>query len=212
MAPVGKQELGREEAQPQLETKPEAAPEEATRPAEPTEAVQPKWKLQVLADREARWSESRYWRDFAIGHAWIRVIAPEGSYDSWGYWPDLWSGYGVDPKAPWKSVPGKVLHPDEQHVANAQHTYEIDAEKAQKVTKAANAKESSPGMYNLFSYNCTTFAIEMARAAGVSPPSGTLVGIANPNSIYQGIVKMNANQGLDPMGQQQVESASEGEE
>lgn len=209
---MGKQERRPEEAEPQLEAKPEVAAKEATEPAGPEAEAKPKWKFQVLADREARWSESRYWRDFAIGHAWIRLIAPEGDYDSWGYWPDLWSGHGVDPKAPWKSVPGKVLHPDEQHVPNAQHTYEIEAEKAQQVTDAANAKESSPGMYNLFSYNCTTFAIEMARTAGVSPPSGTLAGIANPNSIYQGIVKLNANQGLDAMGQRPAESASEGEE
>jgi len=208
MPPVGKQERRPEEAEPQLEKPRE--PEAAAENAEPQAEL--KWKFQVLADREARWSESRYWRDFAIGHAWIRVIAPEGDYDSWGYWPDLWSGQGVDPRAPWKSVPGKVLHPDEQHVPNAQHTYEIDAEKAQKVTDAANAKESSPGMYNLFSYNCTTFAIEMARAAGVSPPGGTLLGIANPNSIYQGIARMNADQGLDAMGQRQVENAGEGEE
>ncbi|HTM20933.1 MAG TPA: hypothetical protein VL172_10505 [Kofleriaceae bacterium] len=159
-----------------------------------------KFKFQMLADREARWNESRFWKEFRIGHSWIRLIDPAGAVDSWGYWPDLWGGHAVDPKHPWKSVPGKVLHPDTEHAPNAIKTYEIDAKQAGKLTKAANDKEASPGSYNLFTYNCTTFVQDMARHAGVPVPSASTLGVANPNDLFQAIEKLNRNDGLDAMG------------
>jgi hypothetical protein len=173
-------------------------------------AAAPTWTLQLLADKEASWSESRFWRDFAVGHSWARLISPEGDVDSWGYWPDLWSGHGVNPSQPWKSVPGKVLHPDEEHAPNAMLTYKVTAKQAEAAADHGNAREASPGMYNLFSYNCTTFACEMAEAAGQSAPSGATLGIKNPNDLYADIIARNAGLGLDPMGRQ-VEAQGEGE-
>ena len=160
---------------------------------------QEKVKFQLLADREATWGQSRYWKEFAIGHAWIRMIKPSGATDSWGYWPDLEGGHAVDPHAPWKSVPGRVRHPDTDHSPNAMQTHEIDAEHAAKVEKAANDKEASPGNYNLFSYNCTTFAAQMAKIAGVPVPSFSTLGIANPNALFSGIESDNKQKGLTPM-------------
>lgn len=177
------------------------------------EAPASKWTFKVLADREASWTESRYWKDFAIGHSWIQLMGPDGSVSSWGYWPDLEGGYGIDPGAPHKSVPGRVRHPDTAHSPNAQAIYELEDAQAKKVSKAAMAKHSSPGMYNMFTYNCTTFAIEMAEAAGVAAPSGTLMGIANPNSFYKGIQSYNKKRGLDVMGadlgERKVETAED---
>jgi hypothetical protein len=171
-----------------------------------------KYRFQMLADRSAKWSESRYWKELAIGHAWIRLLAPSGDADSWGYWPDLWGGHAVDPKAPWKSVPGKVLHPDNEHAPNAIKTYEVDRKAADKVTKAANAKESSPGSYNLFSYNCTTFVCEMAKVAGVPVPSASTLGIKNPNDLFSDIQELNAKDGLDPMENKIQKPAASSEE
>ena len=183
----------------------EAPDHEQPKPAEPElEHEAPaqasgKVKFQLLADREATWGEAKYWKEFAIGHAWIRLIRADGSVDSWGYWPDIWSGHSVDPQAPWKSVPGKVLHPDTEHSPNAIQTTEIAGETADKVVKAANAKEASPGSYNLFSYNCTTFAADMAKLAGVPLPSFSTLGIANPNALFAGIEAKNRSRGLTPM-------------
>jgi len=159
------------------------------------------WKFQLLADREAKWTDSHYWKDFAVGHAWIRLLNPAGGHDSWGYWPDLEGGFGVDTGAPWKSVPGRVRHPDNAHSPTAMQTHEISAEKAEKVTEAANAKEGSPGQYNLFTYNCTTFATAMAHVAGVPVPSYSALAIANPNSLFAGIEASNQQKGLTPMEQ-----------
>ena len=177
---------------------------------DPQKVVEPKppeadddagtYRFQILADREARWTESRYFKDFAIGHSWVRLIDPAGSVDSWGYWPDLEGGFGVDTSAPWKSIPGRVRHPDTSHSPNAMLSYDIDAKAAKKVATHGNDKHSSPGMYNLFTYNCTTFACDMAKEAGVPVPSAATLGIKNPNDLYAGIQAMNAANGLDAMG------------
>jgi hypothetical protein len=173
----------------------ERAPEAAAEGAKEDKT----YKFQLLADREATWGESRYWSTFAIGHSWIRLLKPDGSHDSWGYWPDIWGGHAVNPSRPWQSVQGKVLHPDEQHSPNALQTTAISEEQAKKVEDAANAKEASPGMYNLFTYNCTTFAADMARLAGAPVPSFSTLGIANPNSLFSGIEAANQERGLTPM-------------
>lgn len=198
-----RREPAHEDPQARTEAQPEAVPEAAA-------DAEPMFRFQVLADREARWSESRYFRDFAIGHSWVRLITPAGDVDSWGYWPDLEGGHAVNPSRPWQSIPGKVRHPDTAHVPNAMLSYDIDAKTAKKVAKFGNDKEAAPGMYNLFNYNCTTFACEMAKTAGVPVPSASTLGIKNPNDLYAGIQAMNADRGLDAMGQQpQPESPTE---
>lgn len=180
-----------EEPQADLEQKPETGE---------TTTEDPSYRFQILADREARWTESRYFQDFAIGHSWVRLIDPANAVDSWGYWPDLEGGHGVDTSAPWKSVPGRCRHPDTSHTPNAILSYDIDEKAAEKVVEYGNNKVASPGMYNLFTYNCTTFACEMAEQAGVPVPSASTLGIKNPNDLYAGIAKLNKKKGLDAMG------------
>lgn len=164
---------------------------------------QQKWKFVICADKESTpmemISDARAGRGVRTGHSWIQLYNPMGQKDSWGFWPDIWGGHAVDVSAPWKSVQGKVLHPDEEHSANAQHTYEISQEQAQKVQKAANAKEAGPPNYNLFTYNCTHFAAEMGKVAGVSVPSFSNLGIANPAALFNGIKAMNKKEGKDEM-------------
>jgi len=203
LEPVAPAQAEQQQAQPQAQA---AAPQQeqvAAHAAQPeqAQAPQPTWKFQLLVDREAKWSESRYWKEFAIGHAWIRVLGPDNTHDSWGYWPDLEGGHAVDPSAPWKSIPGKVRHPDDAHSPNAMQTTPITEDVAGKVRDAANAKEGSPGNYNLFTYNCTTFAAQMAKIAGAPVPSFSTLGIANPNSLFSGIEASNKSAGKDPMEQ-----------
>ncbi len=162
------------------------------------------FKFQLLVDREARWSELEFWSRLAVGHAWIRLIEPTGSYDSWGFWPQ--DKAQVSLRAPWRSVPGSVHHPDEAHAPNAIHSYDIDAEAAERLEKEAESKTAAPPMYNLFSYNCVNFALDMAQVAGVAAPSASTLGVANPNDLFADIEKLNADRGLDPMGQR-VENA-----
>ena len=155
-------------------------------------------KFQLLADREATWGQSRYWKEFAIGHAGSRSSRPAAT-DSWGYWPDLEGGHAARSATRRGSRCRARLHPDTDHSPNAIQTHEIDAEHAEKVEKAANDKEASPGSYNLFSYNCTTFATQMAKIAGVPVPSFSTLGIANPNSLFAGHRERNKAKGLTPM-------------
>ena len=158
-----------------------------------------KFKFQLLADKEADFLDRSFIRDFRIGHAWIRLLDPEGSYNSWGYWPDIAGGHAVNPMQPWKSVPGKVRSPDDSHSPTAMHTYEVDHAAAERVQKAAAHKMASPGQYNLLTYNCVDFAAEMAHAAGVSAPSHATLGIANPNALFAGLTALNKHEGKDGM-------------
>lgn len=175
----------REEAQPEVEKKTE----------EP-----PKYRFQILADRDARWSESEEWKDIEVGHAWVRLIDPVGAVDSWGFWP----AESVPISAPWTSVHGEIKHPDEGHQAHGkapheleQVTHEIDQTSAQRVLRTAHARETEPGMYNLFNYNCASFAEEMAKAAGVPVPTDTLATIANPSVLYASLAQRGPERGAE---------------
>lgn len=40
--------------------------------------------------------------------------------------------------------------------------------------------------YDLTSCDCTTFAIDAAQAAGVTPPASSTLGVHDPNALYEG--------------------------
>jgi hypothetical protein len=167
--------------------------------ADPQQTQQnaPKWKLQILADEELRFTSLK---NLKVGHAWVRLLDPHQQVQSWGFWPK--TPISLKWYAPWKvadSVPGMVRHPDDTHSPNAVHTYDIDQAAAEKMQNSAAERVASPGSYNLFHRNCVNFAIDMCRAAGVSAPSFSTLTIANPNALHDGIEKMNAKKGEDAM-------------
>ena len=45
--------------------------------------------------------------------------------------------------------------------------------------------ESRNKDYNLYRYNCTTFAVEAVKAAGQTAPSGSFLGVCFPNALYK---------------------------
>jgi hypothetical protein len=165
--------------------------------AQPEAKVQekPKYKLQILADHEARWSESEHWKNVQVGHAWVRLVNPIGLAESWGYWP----AEEVPVSAPWASVRGEVRHPDHAHMPAGQSltdvdhaSFEIDQAAADRLMKAASNRVTDPGMYNLLNHNCASFAAEMAKAAGVDVPQSLLANIANPSVLYSSLAQTEA--------------------
>ena len=59
--------------------------------------------------------------------------------------------------------------------------------------------------YSLYFFNCATFALQAAKAAGQSPPSGKMFGaICLPNAVYKGILDEemggNSNAQTTPLG------------
>jgi hypothetical protein len=186
---------GTQELETETETQKQAPPELEEKKAEPAgEAAEKKVKFQVLADAGVYYAGIP--ATAKIGHAWIRLLDEESGNPSYGFWPAERVRL-----AAMKSVKGAVRSPDNANSPTAIHTYEISAEKAQAVTRAAEAERAAPRDYNLFSHNCVHFAAEMAGVAGVSAPSFQgVLGIANPNALAQGIAAMNERDGKDAMG------------
>lgn len=144
------------------------------------------WKVTLAVDRE----EEGLGRLVSgnVGHTWVKLRNNAGERYSYGFWPQT----GFDPRHPFTSVPGCVHHPDTAHEPpHATDYLDIDysvsaANYGKALTHAQGVCAGAPD-YNLVSYNCTTFAIDVVKAAGVSPPSSTTLAVHNPNALYEGI-------------------------
>jgi hypothetical protein len=144
------------------------------------------WKLILAVDREQKGLGRLISAN--VGHTWVKLQDNAGEKFSYGFWPKR----GFSATEPWKSVPGCVHHPDTDHEPPAATEYlDIDyklsnANYLKAIAHAESVCKATPD-YNLFSYNCTTFAINVAKAAGISPPSSTTLAIDNPNALFEGI-------------------------
>lgn len=93
---------------------------------------------------------------------------------------------------PFKSVPGRVEEPDDAHAAKGSKQYELTQPEVDKLLTYANGVRNRS--YNLYTYNCTTFAVEAVNATGHVAPSGTMFGgVALPNSLYKDILQMKVD-------------------
>jgi len=155
-------------------------------------------KMTIAADKEAKLFSKEYMDNFAVGHSWIMLETSAGLNDSYGFWPaNLGNGGGVDTSKPWKSVAGEVRHPDTAHTPKAKYSIQIDKDQLKKGKKYA--ADNASKKYNLFSYNCTTFAREFFKqSSGKHAPSGGML-IENPNGLYNNIESRNGFKGLDSM-------------
>src|ERR1044072_2703027 len=103
----------------------------------------------------------------------------------------MWPQTGFEAN-PWKSVKGCVHHPDTAHeppkaTDYKETSFKVTEQQFQKGLDYAQDQCKSFPDYNLMDYNCTTFAIEEDRAAGVTPPASSTLGVHNPNALYEGI-------------------------
>jgi hypothetical protein len=84
-------------------------------------------------------------------------------------------------------VPGRVEEPDDEHEAKGQLSYTLTQKQVDALMGYVDSKRGA--QYSLYFYNCTTFAVEAARAAGQPAPSGGLfAGICLPNALYSDIL------------------------
>ena len=161
------------------------------------------WWLGIAVDRESTKNLPARVKAGAVGHTWLRLWDSTGTTFTYGFWPKK----GFDPNHPFASVEGCIHHPDIVHAPpNAteykESVYSLTEENYQKALDYAQDKCKVDPDYNLMSYNCTTFAIEAAQAAGVAPPSSSTLGVHNPNALFEGIeaeeaekLKAQVNQG-----------------
>jgi hypothetical protein len=94
---------------------------------------------------------------------------------------------------PMTSVPGRVEEPDTAHAPKGTKTYTLSQPKVDSLMQWVGTKRNAA--YNLYNFNCTSFAVGAVRAAQCEPPSATLsgmsmTGVTLPNALYKSILEM----------------------
>ena len=84
-----------------------------------------------------------------------------------------------------KSVPGRVEEPDRAHSNDLKIRKEYDLTQSQVDSMLKYINQSRNKNYNLYHYNCTTFAVESVKATGQTAPIGSKYGICFPNALYK---------------------------
>ena len=84
-----------------------------------------------------------------------------------------------------RSVPGRVEEPDRAHQNDIKIRKEYELTYGQVDAMLKYVNESRNKDYNLYRYNCTTFAVEAVKAAGQTAPSGAVLGVCFPNALYK---------------------------
>ena len=137
-------------------------------------------------------------------------------YASWGFWPlinrtgdmtlpeqsqqrvdaGLTPGSGTSNNTahsgfslnPFKWVPGRVEEPDNAHTPKGTKSFNINQEQVNRLLGYIDGKKNAD--YNLYRYNCTTFAVDAVKAAGQSAPGGSMLGVCLPNALYKDLYEM----------------------
>lgn len=89
---------------------------------------------------------------------------------------------------PLKNVPGRVEEPDTVHTPKGTKEYNLTQTQVASLISYVNSKRSAN--YNLYTFNCTTFAVESIRSAGQVAPSGSSWGVCLPNALYKDLYQM----------------------
>jgi len=123
-----------------------------------------------------------------VGHTWVRLADNAGTKYSYGFWPQT----GFNSKKPLSSVAGCVHHPDTAHEPpNAtnylEKEYTVAKPQFDQALRVAQSVCAANPAYNLATYNCTSYAIDLVKAAGMPTPASTTLAIHNPNALYEGI-------------------------
>lgn len=84
---------------------------------------------------------------------------------------------------PFKWVPGRVEEPDLAHQPKGTIEYSLNMEELKKMLGYVEGKRDAN--YNLYRYNCTTFAVDAVKAAGKDAPGGSMLGVCLPNALYK---------------------------
>lgn len=90
--------------------------------------------------------------------------------------------------SPLKNVPGRVEEPDTAHSPKASKEYDLTQTQVDDMLKYVQSKRHAN--YNLYTFNCTTFAAKCVESAGQTAPSGTTLGICLPNALYRDLYQM----------------------
>jgi hypothetical protein len=158
------------------------------------------WTMTVNNDIERRsWYEALLNQEF--GHTYVRFAENSGRQFTYGFYPakDL-------PNENRQQVAGCVHHPDTTHDSCIDDRITYSLTQAQYDAALAMAQKlcKQPPLYGP-DYTCTTYAQDLARAAGQSLPSSRsepttvfsqpVPSIDNPNTLHEGV---EAERAKDP--------------
>lgn len=151
------------------------------------------WTLKTMIDIEATSAEDV--GASTVGHTYVEFADSTGRAYTFGFYPDKSSGTPDPIFRP--QVRGCIVHPDTAHKSCVDYTetFMLAKKEFDAALSFATAACKAPPTYDIQTWNCTTFAVEVARKAGKSLPptrgqvgSGMLSTIAdNPNKLLEGL-------------------------
>ena len=124
--------------------------------------------------------------EHSCGHAWVRLEDPEGHVWTYGYWPTGGGVRRIGLGGLDEEYNGSVHHPDEAHADEVTHEYPFVCEPADflQALNFCAAWARNPGRYRARTRNCTTFAMLVARIAGLYLPDDP--GLMGPYTLLVG--------------------------
>ncbi len=171
------------------------------------------WKLKVMVDVEA--PSAADVGASTVGHTYVEFIDSTGRASTFGFYPNKASGTPDPMFHP--IVGGCVVHPDTNHAACVDYIEEFSLTKKEfdDALSFAKAACKAPPRYNLQTWNCTTFAVEVANRAGKSLPpvrgkvgSGMLSTTAdNPNTLFEGLMRRDVGPTYQLTGDTEIRDA-----
>lgn len=149
------------------------------------------WKLTVMVDVEAPTAADV--TESTPGHAYVKFSDSNGTLHTYGFYPDP-----LRPPNFFRTrTTGCVVHPDTIHerCVDYREEFSLDERKHHAALSLAHALCQATPAYDLQTFNCTTFADRIVRAAGKSLPAiRGVVGSGmfklpadNPNTLLEGL-------------------------
>ena len=163
-------------------------------------------KMTINVELDIREMNAAHLIDGDIGHAWVeftpkdevakQLVVDEGRedlLDSAGFYPR--DAFSLNPL---EDVRGWVKSPD-PHEGDASHqlSYDVSLDQLEKAYGYAQAKVDAE--YNLYTYNCTDFAIGVIEAAGLPAPDGDILGVDFPNELAENLKQVAEIDSAEPM-------------
>lgn len=135
-----------------------------------------------------------------VGHVYVKFVNSTGTQWTYGFYPKKTPI--ISPIYSRLIVPGCMVHPDTRHdpCVDYDETFDLTEEAFNKALALAQKHCRKTPRYNVKNYTCTTFAREVAKAAGKSLPSGkgkiksysTTVESDWPNVVLEALRKRDA--------------------
>lgn len=140
-----------------------------------------KYRLVVYADKDSTGPFVFQAFTSKVGHSWLKLVDPSGSFWYYGFWPQE----GFDPGSPFEDVSGCVWTTASQggHEATSKLEFVLTAEQFAAAKDLAQTACADRPDYNLFGLQCTEFVKRVMEAAGVGPVGGFGLIIESPNAL-----------------------------